>query len=73
MLQSSCPFIRLNPGIPEGRLTNEVLGEVPWPLPMSIITGFPTPLSVSPAFSPIIPFAVGSSLEALYIAFHIPH
>lgn len=65
--------IKLNPGIPGGSLINEVLGEVPWCLLVSIITEFPAPFSVSPAFSPIIPFAVGRPLEALFIAFHVAH
>lgn len=73
MLQSSCPFIRLNPGIPEGSLIKEVLGEAPWPLHVSIITEFPAPFSVSPAFSPMSPYVVGRSLEALLIAFHVSH
>lgn len=60
---------RLNPEIPEGSLINEVPGEVP--LPMSTITGFPAPFTVSPAFSPMIPFAVGRPLEALLTAFHV--
>lgn len=70
MLQSPCLFITLSPGIPEGSL---ILGEALWPLPMSIVTGFPAPFCVSPDFPPMSSSAVGRSLEALLIAFHVPH